>query len=102
MDAPPTLALKEGGAWRFGKRLTPKPSCPDLIRTSRAEDRARKQIGLARAIDPQATPLPPIPFRRGADDHFRLLATRLTAPEGEFLNTLQNLECWIASAFHHP
>jgi len=70
------MTLKEG-------TLHPKLSCPDLIRASRTEDRARKQIGLARAIDPQTTALPPIPFRRGTDEHFRLLATRLTVPAGE-------------------
>ena len=81
---PPVKVL--GAAHHFAYMAGAGASGPalmlDIADASKAADRARKQIGLARAIDPQATALPPIPLRRGTDEHFRLLATRLTVPEG--------------------
>ena len=84
-DGPPVKVL--GAAHHFaymaGATAHGRALMLDIADASKAADRARKQIGLARAIDPQATALPPIPFQRGTDEHFRLLATRLTVPAGK-------------------
>ena len=84
-DGPPVKVL--GAAHHFAYMAGARASGPalmlDIADAPKAAERARKQLALARAIDPKATALPPIPFRRGTEDHFRLLATRLTVPAGE-------------------
>jgi 4-amino-4-deoxy-L-arabinose transferase-like glycosyltransferase len=49
---------------------------------SDAADRQKTLIALARQLDPDAFAAEQIPLRRGAQDHFRIIAIRLRIPPG--------------------